>query len=1029
MADIRDGYNAQAGMGVRIDARGPDGVEARRQRGREGAYAGDGVWDGGVRGECGVEVARSVLVGPRTWRGEINAGYEAVGVVHGVCGEADDAGEECVAELEARIDEEDRRGRARPLCPRRFGAVTRTDDDEESGAATECQVSADDTKSNNGVYLQLHPSMAFILVSPATRGLGLALARHYLTTTLLPVYATHRHPPSTDTDSIRAHILRPLAHTPLDAHRLRLLRLDLDDEPSIAAAATQLAHDAGPGAYIHTAVFSAGVLVPEKQPADIDLDALRRVFHTNVLAHMLLVKHFSRFLPPPQAVSDKDGPPAKWVHVSARVGSISDNTSGGWYSYRASKAALNQLIKTFDLHLQMKRAHAIAVGVHPGTVKTDLSRAYWSRVPDHKLFTPEQSAEYIADVVARLRVDQRGRRAQSKLRSEKLVKRHLSEGSPRNALVKGEGVPTLACGQQRLCFGWVDGCRGTTPPTSATDILINLISSHANFKLKLTDLTRVKAALEALSRAGSVTISTQAQGTDTLVVTDIHFGRGDANPSSTDVGGSRKRKRDEDADSAAGDEEDEGEGNYDGAGAIPGTTAGVHGHGNVSGGTGGPVERLTGELREVYALLQQSTAKGRLLAERFRSADGAFEPICAHITKHECAEAARKRAAHPTHDSSAHEPNPAPTPCTRVHFRPLLRPHTDPTLGHCSYLNTCYSEPTYAQSPSIPAPPFGGGGGGGHAHGGGGSGARVSLPSGLGAGGRGKEKAPCRYLHFEIDWDERSVGASTTAAVTSAAREGESGRGHALEIGRGPEGKEPKLLPPQWINCDLRSFDYSVLGKFHVIMADPPWDIHMSLPYGTMTDDEMRAMPIPMLQDEGMLFLWVTGRAMEVGRECLRVWGYTRVDEVVWVKTNQLQRVIRTGRTGHWLNHTKEHMLVGIKNPPSPSPSTPTPPAAPLPFPAWANRGLSTDVIVSEVRETSRKPDEVYGLIERLCPGGRKIEIFGRRHNVREGWLTLGNQLGRDEIWEEALRERVWERYPERKAVGVGVGVGAGMRV
>ena len=55
-----------------------------------------------------------------------------------------------------------------------------------------------------------------------------------------------------------------------------------------------------------------------------------------------------------------------------------------------------------------------------------------------------------------------------------------------------------------------------------------------------------------------------------------------------------------------------------------------------------------------------------------------------------------------------------------------------------------------------------------------------------------------------------------------------------------------------------------------------------------MTDDEMRAMPIPTLQDEGLLFLWVTGRAMEVGRECMRVWGYTRVDEVVWVKTNQV---------------------------------------------------------------------------------------------------------------------------------------------
>ena len=57
-----------------------------------------------------------------------------------------------------------------------------------------------------------------------------------------------------------------------------------------------------------------------------------------------------------------------------------------------------------------------------------------------------------------------------------------------------------------------------------------------------------------------------------------------------------------------------------------------------------------------------------------------------------------------------------------------------------------------------------------------------------------------------------------------------------------------------------------------------------------------------------------------------------------------------------------------------------------LKFPSWANRGIDTDVIVSEVRETSRKPEEVYGLIERLCPGGRKVEISGRKHNTRPGW-------------------------------------------
>lgn len=63
----------------------------------------------------------------------------------------------------------------------------------------------------------------------------------------------------------------------------------------------------------------------------------------------------------------------------------------------------------------------------------------------------------------------------------------------------------------------------------------------------------------------------------------------------------------------------------------------------------------------------------------------------------------------------------------------------------------------------------------------------------------------------------------------------------------------------------------------------------------------MRSLPIPAIQEEGLLFLWVTARAMELGRDLLAHWGYRRVDEIVWCKTNQLGRLIRTGRTGHWL--------------------------------------------------------------------------------------------------------------------------------
>jgi mRNA (2'-O-methyladenosine-N6-)-methyltransferase len=206
-----------------------------------------------------------------------------------------------------------------------------------------------------------------------------------------------------------------------------------------------------------------------------------------------------------------------------------------------------------------------------------------------------------------------------------------------------------------------------------------------------------------------------------------------------------------------------------------------------------------------------------------------------------------------------------------------------------------------------------------------------------------------------------------------------------------------KILPSQWINCDIRNFDCSILGKFDVIMADPPWDIHMDLPYGTLRDDEMKNLPVRKLQDDGVIFLWVTGRATELARECLELWGYTRKEELVWIKTNQLQRLIRTGRTGHWLNHSKEHCLIGIKGNPK------------------LNRNLDCDVLVSEVRETSRKPDEIYELIERMKPGGRKLELFARAHNRRQGWISLGNQLPGVYFVEKEIIQRFNETYPNDK--------------
>ena len=91
----------------------------------------------------------------------------------------------------------------------------------------------------------------------------------------------------------------------------------------------------------------------------------------------------------------------------------------------------------------------------------------------------------------------------------------------------------------------------------------------------------------------------------------------------------------------------------------------------------------------------------------------------------------------------------------------------------------------------------------------------------------------------------------------------------------------------------------------------------------------------------------------------------------------------------------QEHCLVGSKG------------SIPL------NRGLDCDVIVAEVRATSHKPDEIYGIIERLSPGTRKIELFGRPHNVQPNWVTLGNQLDGVMIRDPEMFERWKKVYPE----------------
>lgn len=178
--------------------------------------------------------------------------------------------------------------------------------------------------------------------------------------------------------------------------------IDLENEESIAAAADISASN-GP---VDLVIVASGILWqgehlrPEKSMREIDIEGLTRLFAVNAAGPALVAKHFLPKL--------RKGSKTMFASLSARVGSISDNRLGGWYSYRASKAALNMLIKTLSIEHARQWPDSVVAGLHPGTVDTQLSRPYTSRTPQRQLFTSQISAQYLIGVIDQLRPEDTG---------------------------------------------------------------------------------------------------------------------------------------------------------------------------------------------------------------------------------------------------------------------------------------------------------------------------------------------------------------------------------------------------------------------------------------------------------------------------------------------------------------------------------------------------------------------------------------------------------------------------------------------
>ena len=171
------------------------------------------------------------------------------------------------------------------------------------------------------------------------------------------------------------------------------MSLDLERDADLEALTDCLRAEAGDLRLVVNATgrLHGPGLVPEKRLRQVERSALMEQFTINAIAPVLLARAVEPLL-------GRDRP-LHFASLSARVGSIGDNRSGGWYSYRAAKAAQNQLLKSLSIEWRRRLPLATVTLLHPGTTDTALSKPFQTFVPPEKLFTPQRAAQQLVDVL------------------------------------------------------------------------------------------------------------------------------------------------------------------------------------------------------------------------------------------------------------------------------------------------------------------------------------------------------------------------------------------------------------------------------------------------------------------------------------------------------------------------------------------------------------------------------------------------------------------------------------------------------
>ena len=177
--------------------------------------------------------------------------------------------------------------------------------------------------------------------------------------------------------------------------------IDLTNEDTIEKAAKRAA-EIGPQdlVFVTTGFLHNGDIHPEKAIRDLSIEGFEQNFAINAIGPAMVAKHFLPIM--------RKNERSVFACLSARVGSISDNGLGGWYAYRASKAALNMVLKNLSIEAARRYKQMIILGLHPGTVDSALSKPFQGNVRDDKLFTPHYSAERLLDVIQNAKIENSG---------------------------------------------------------------------------------------------------------------------------------------------------------------------------------------------------------------------------------------------------------------------------------------------------------------------------------------------------------------------------------------------------------------------------------------------------------------------------------------------------------------------------------------------------------------------------------------------------------------------------------------------